>query len=133
MTLSMLRREELHSLNTSGMHVAWSAAEGLNSAKAEVVEDAKRAKLTAAITFFLMVFMTFPRSLNGSLANRGCSYELIDGRMAVMPVTKMAPGERRLPRIAANLLIRSWSIDTYPLASYVFLAGLPGFPSGFAG
>jgi hypothetical protein len=80
-----------------------------------------------------MVFMTFPRSLNGSLANRGCSYELTDGRMAVMPVTKMAPGERRLPRIAANLLIRSWSIDTYPLASYVFLAGLPGFPSGFAG
>jgi hypothetical protein len=84
MTLSMLRREELHSLNTSGMQVAWSAAEGLNSAKAEVVEDAKRAKLTAAITFFLMVFMTFPRSL-GSLANRGCSYELTDGRMAEMP------------------------------------------------
>jgi hypothetical protein len=69
MTLSMLTRDELHSLNTSGMHVAWSVAEGLNSAKAEVVEDAKRAKLTAAITFFLMVFMTFPRSLNGSLAS----------------------------------------------------------------
>src|SRR4051812_43799189 len=47
MTLSMLTRDELHSLNTSGMHVAWSVAEGLNSAKAEVVEDAKRAKLTA--------------------------------------------------------------------------------------
>jgi hypothetical protein len=65
----MLKREELHSLNTSGMHVAWSAAEGLNSAKAEVVDDAKRAKPTAAITFFLVVFMTFPRCLDGSLGN----------------------------------------------------------------
>ena len=69
----MLKREELHSLNTSGMHVAWSVAEGLNSAKAEVVVDAKRAKPTAAITFFLIVFMTFPRCLNGSLANAVCA------------------------------------------------------------
>ena len=28
MTLSMLTRDELHSLNTSGMHVAWSVPEG---------------------------------------------------------------------------------------------------------
>jgi hypothetical protein len=82
MTLSMLKREELHSLNTSGMHVAWSVADGLNSAKAEVVDDAKRAKPTAAITFLLIVFMTFPPLPEWkSCQRRGCSYEVTDDAM----------------------------------------------------
>ena len=55
----MLKRDVLHSLNASGMHVDCSVADGLNSANADV-GNAKRAKPSAAITLLLMVFMTFP-------------------------------------------------------------------------
>ena len=59
MTLSMLKRDALHSLKASGMHVDCSVADGLNSANADV-GNAKRAKPSAAITLLLMVFMTSP-------------------------------------------------------------------------
>jgi hypothetical protein len=80
MTLSMLKRDVLHSLNASGMHVDCSVADGLNSANADV-GNAKRAKPSAAITLLLMVFMTFPCVSIASRQRRGRGYKLSDNEL----------------------------------------------------
>jgi hypothetical protein len=80
MTLSMLKRDVLHSLKASGMHVDCSVADGLNSANADV-GNAKRAKPSAAITLLLMVFMTFPCVSMASRQRRGRGYKLSDNEL----------------------------------------------------
>jgi hypothetical protein len=58
MTLSMLVSEPLHSLNASPLQADCSAPDGLNPAN-DALGNTSRAKPTAAIIPFRIVFMTF--------------------------------------------------------------------------